>query len=174
MCSLKVSRRPCSEIVTAFEVLHHIGPRELIERDAVTARRCKRAAGTHRDLQALSLLPAAGLELRQRLGQVRHPIDKDGPLAFKVVCEQNVRRTGGEPDHRHPRSHRVDAEGELSTQDVYEVFSVRRNVLAGGGEVVELNKRFGHSDPHQPNLVSLHALPGGYRGPAVTSGTSSA
>src|ERR1700680_1978952 len=142
-------------------MLHHGGPGQLVQRDAMTAWRLEGAARTHWNLQALLLLPPLGLERGERFGQVGHPVDEDRAVTFQVVGEQHVRRTGAEPDHGYARPHRIDAECERPTKDLSEIAHVGGHILAWGVDVVELQKWRGRLFTHHKSLVNLQALPGG-------------
>ena len=90
--------------------------------------------------QPLALQPAF-LQRGGRPAQVVDPVDVDRAITFEVVGQQDVRRTVGELDHRHPRAHSLDCKRKPATQDLCEQAGVGRDVCARRVEVVELEKR---------------------------------
>jgi hypothetical protein len=74
-------------------VLGHLGPDELVQRDAVTARGSERAAWPVRDLERALSLPPATREVLERRREAAHAVDEDRAIA----STWSVRSTSGGP-----------------------------------------------------------------------------
>src|SRR5205809_5612251 len=105
-------------IEAAHEVCGHLGPRELVDRQALAALRCEGAAWALRDLEHLAALPLPALHLAHRPLKILDAIDKNGQTAFQVLGEQ-YKGTHIAQLHRGDfRPHFFDAEHQGSAEHV--------------------------------------------------------
>ena len=77
-----------SEVDTAGEVRRHLRPCQLIDRDAVAARRPDRTARSVRDFEQALSFPSTALEDRERLVEVLDAVDEDRAFTFEVIREE--------------------------------------------------------------------------------------
>jgi len=123
-------------------VLGHLGPDELVQRDAVTARGAERAARPVRDLERALSLPPATREVLERRREAAHAVDEDRAFALDVVGEEHDRRPLGQLDRRDLGAHRVDREDRPAAEHLGEVLQVAGNVGRRRVEEVELFERW--------------------------------
>src|SRR5260370_6531160 len=130
-----------SEVEAAVEVRGHVRPGQLVDGEAMSRRQGERAARAHGYLQCRFLFPASFLQLAHGRVEVGRAIDEDRAVAFQVIGQQDVRRSVGELDFRHPRAHAVDGKRHPSAKNCAEVPRVGGDVAAGCVEIVELLER---------------------------------
>src|SRR5260370_27603306 len=130
-----------SEVEAAVEVRGNVRPGQLVDGDAMARGEGERAARAHRYLQRRFLFPASFLQLAHRLVEVGHAIDEDRAVAFQVIGQQDVRRSVGELDLRHPRAHALDGKRHPSAKNFTEVPRVGGDLAAASVEIFELLRR---------------------------------
>jgi hypothetical protein len=127
-----------SEVAAPIEVGSHPRPSQLVQGDAVAARRPKRTARPLRDLQGVLPLPATGRQRIQGGAKLGHPVHQNRPVPLDVVGQQHQRRTLGELDRRDPGPHRLHSKDHPAAQDLGEVGKVRGHIPTGRVHKVEL------------------------------------
>src|SRR5688572_18007932 len=126
-----------SEIASPGELGDHLRAGELVDRQPVPARRGERADRPLGDLQPRSLLPTAGLELRDGCLQVCYSVDEHRPVALQVVGEDELRGTVGKLQQRDAGAHALDGEHDARAEHLLEVILLSGNITARAVDIVE-------------------------------------